>query len=229
MLESLWIILDNGLCAYEATFMISDSSQDLDGALYTGFISAIFSFSQELLSDSIESLHMKNKVFHYIKDESGTLISVMTSPNVKFDDIHKLLQIIAELFHKYFPQTELAIDSNDSRFLEFEKELSLLIKQKRVALRTPLGRRIEKTLQCALTGQKSIEDVVKLVKELYSTNISKYDKNKIRELLSDLFALAESLGLSPEIVKRLEMLEASMKKLDFFGFSFDKKKITELF
>ena len=44
-----------------------------------------------------------------------------------------------------------------------------------------------------------------------------------------LIKVAEGLGVSPEVVKRLKMLETSMKKLDFFGFTFDKKKITELF
>ncbi|MFX1534946.1 MAG: hypothetical protein ACFFDI_12045 [Promethearchaeota archaeon] len=229
MLESLWIILSDGLCAYHANFVNDDSFQDLDASLYTGFISALFSFSQELLKDDIECLHMKNKIIHYIKSEFGTIFSVMTSSKVKLDDIHNLLLAIKEIFHKHFPQNGLTTDSNDFRFLKFEQDLSSLIKQKRVASRTPVGRRIEITLQAALAGQKPIDEVIRLVKELFSVNISENDKNVIQELISDLFTLAEGLHVSPEVVKRLKMLEASMKKLDFFGFTFDKKKITDLF
>ncbi|MFX1254725.1 MAG: hypothetical protein ACFFCZ_24150, partial [Promethearchaeota archaeon] len=182
-----------------------------------------------LLKDDIECIHMKNKIIHYTKDESGTVISVMTSPKTKLRDIHNLLLTIKEIFHKQFPQTELITDSNDSRFLKFEQDLSSLIKQKRIAPRTPVGQRIEVTLQAALGGQKSIDEVIRVVKELFSANMSENDKNIILGLISDLFTLAESLGVKPEVVKRLEMLETSLKKLDFFGFTFDKKKINELF
>ncbi|MFX0091518.1 MAG: hypothetical protein ACFFBD_07120 [Candidatus Hodarchaeota archaeon] len=224
MFNALWIILDNGICAYHLNFAVNESPK-VPEELVSSFVSAIFSFSQS--AGDIETIQMKNEIIYYIKNKAGTIVSASTIPKTNPKAIREALRVIGDIFHQYFPDETLLIDTEDPRMFEFEKALSKIIKEKNITPTTPCGQRILRILQLATDRKKTLEKSIEELEENFSTHLYTEEIGKIKNQISNLFRLAEDLEAKPEIIKRLKQLESAFKKINFFGFNFEKK--TDLF
>ncbi|MFX0063356.1 MAG: hypothetical protein ACFFC7_14365 [Candidatus Hermodarchaeota archaeon] len=205
MLRALWIIFGSGLCAYHVDF-IKNASSSMKGHLVSGFMSAIFSFSEGMGGGELESVKMKNEIIHYVKTMNDTIICATTNPRIKKKKVSVALLAIGEIFHKYYPPDE-ALDNNDSRVLAFERELSSLIKQRQYAPRTPYGQKMEAAFQSALEGELLLEKATKIAEEITSIDLCEKDNERLKTQIPRLFTLAEKIKVGPEIIARLKLLQ----------------------
>ncbi len=207
--KTLWIISEGGIPLYRANFMHSESETKSD-ILISGFIAAIFSSAQIYSAEEIERLQMSNGELFYSKSKYGQIIVAETKPKMKTKNVHELLTQIGEIYHEKFPEVNLGVSLEDPRFLEFQQEISSLLKQKTTIPRTIRGQKIEIILQSALTGQKTIEEAARTVEEIFTTGLSQNDKKIIKEQFSNLLILVKSLNMDPSIIKRLELLKEKL-------------------
>ncbi|MFX0062986.1 MAG: hypothetical protein ACFFC7_12470 [Candidatus Hermodarchaeota archaeon] len=207
--KTLWIISEGGIPLYHANFMYSEFEK-ISHILISGLIAAIFSSAQIYSADEIQCLQMSNGELYYSKNKYGQIIVAETKSKMKTENVCELLTQIGEIYHEKFPEVHLGLDLEDPRFLEFEQDISSLLKQKTIIPRTLRGQEIEIILQSALTGQKSIEEAARTVEEIFTTGLSQNDKKIIKEQFSNLLELVNSLNMDPSIIKRLEQLKEKL-------------------
>ncbi len=63
VLNGLWIINPNGLCLLHRNF--EETHQLIDETMFSGFLTAILSFTQDLVKDSIEKISMGERDIYY--------------------------------------------------------------------------------------------------------------------------------------------------------------------
>ena len=63
VLNGLWIINPNGLCLLHRNF--EETQQQIDETMFSGFLTAILSFTQDLVKDSIEKISMGERDIYY--------------------------------------------------------------------------------------------------------------------------------------------------------------------
>ena len=77
LLNGLWIIDPNGLCLLHQDFSI-ESKEKIDETMFSGFLTAILSFTQDLVNDTIERIQMGEREIHY---QSFGIFAVAVSAN----------------------------------------------------------------------------------------------------------------------------------------------------
>ena len=63
VLNGLWIINPNGLCLLHRNF--EETQEHIDETMFSGFLTAILSFTQDLVKDSIEKISMGERDIYY--------------------------------------------------------------------------------------------------------------------------------------------------------------------
>lgn len=63
VLNGLWIINPNGLCLLHRNF--EETQEQIDETMFSGFLTAILSFTQDLVKDSIEKISMGERDIYY--------------------------------------------------------------------------------------------------------------------------------------------------------------------
>ena len=63
VLNGLWIINPTGLCLLHRNF--EETAQTIDETMFSGFLTAILSFTQDLVKDSIEKISMGERDIYY--------------------------------------------------------------------------------------------------------------------------------------------------------------------
>ena len=102
-IEGFWIIE-----ATTAKVIFSDEcfiqgSGDFDSALFTGFISAIETFIQEIGEKKAETIELGNSKIYLNKDESSELIFVLRAgPDTKEKKVKKTLEKIVQNFNENY-------------------------------------------------------------------------------------------------------------------------------
>ena len=77
-LNGLWIIDPNGLCLLHQDFSEAGSGEKIDETMFSGFLTAILSFTHDLVKDSIEKISMGQREIHY---QSFGIFAVAVSTN----------------------------------------------------------------------------------------------------------------------------------------------------
>ncbi|MHA2298942.1 MAG: hypothetical protein ACXAEU_24360 [Candidatus Hodarchaeales archaeon] len=208
MLKSVWIILNNGLCVYNANFSQKDKQPSED--LFSGFVSALFSFSSSMGDDQIQSVTMKGSKLHYLVNKQGTIFTASTDRKIKDREVKNVLQSIETLYLQRFPIEETLIDTEDPRFRDLDTLISAMVNQKSSRERTKSGQTIEQALRRALNGAGSIDETVKLVDEAISQGLTKKDKKVIKDLLNELTSFASKLQLDKDVINRLDVLNDNL-------------------
>ncbi len=101
LVDEFYIIADSGLCLY------SKSRKDqVDQTLFSGFLTALNSLSEEISSRNIDSLTLKNEKYIISKLEHLYFI-VRTSPKAKDSEIRKILAEMEQIFLQNFSSKDL--------------------------------------------------------------------------------------------------------------------------
>ncbi len=163
--EILILASDTGLCLYHAQ---ARSSTSVSEDLFASFISAIFTFSQELGSNKLDRMSMGDKSL-YMTKKSDYIFVLDVPEGIKTDYCHELLERISQEFiaviNLYNLNTSYMIVLDDVEKIAFESRLSKVIKDvsSRFLAKTPEERfeKIEKLLTSILgksLGSNVIEE-----------------------------------------------------------------------
>ena len=80
-LQGIWIIEPGGMCLLSRMF---SAEKSMDDAMFSGFITAILAFTQDLVEDTIENIAMGGREIHYQSFGSfSVVVSVGKKSKVK--------------------------------------------------------------------------------------------------------------------------------------------------
>lgn len=126
-IKGVYVIKDTGSALFHRTYGEYDSSPDED--LISGFISAIFSFSEEFGKGQITKMETKfRKFFYHLYDKIIFVIITELENDKEESVILKLLQTIAERFFNKFG-VKVYDEIDRSKFSDFETIVDQLIEE----------------------------------------------------------------------------------------------------
>ncbi|MHA1378367.1 MAG: hypothetical protein ACTSRG_08285 [Candidatus Helarchaeota archaeon] len=131
MLHNLFILRDNGVCVFEYSW--TNINSEVDGQIFSGFITALTSFAIESMGDSLQSLKLvKDQRLSILKHSRSSIIGVIIA-DVRDNGalLNKLLHKILERFYWLFRNE---IEREDASLLgktkDFYKEINLILRGK---------------------------------------------------------------------------------------------------
>ncbi|MFB0561511.1 MAG: hypothetical protein ACETWM_09905 [Candidatus Lokiarchaeia archaeon] len=126
-IKGVYVIKDTGSALFHRTYGEYDSSPDED--LISGFISAIFSFSEEFGKGQITKMETKFLKFFYHQNDKIIFVIITELENDRNESaIMKLLQTIAESFVNKF-EGKIYEEIDRSKFSDFEGVVDQLIEE----------------------------------------------------------------------------------------------------
>ncbi|MHA1871804.1 MAG: hypothetical protein ACTSU2_16340 [Promethearchaeota archaeon] len=136
LIKNIWIISNGGVLVNNLNLEseIIESENKLDPYLFSSFVSAIRSFSNEIYGSEkyLESFSIGKDVYYIFNKRSPNIFLVAKSDFLSFDNkIENLLDVIEERFYEKFnPDVNRDFSDND-KFKRFSDEIrEILIKSK---------------------------------------------------------------------------------------------------
>ncbi|TXT64717.1 MAG: hypothetical protein BAJALOKI3v1_170002 [Promethearchaeota archaeon] len=122
-IHSFFILKKSGACIYNKNFT---NEIDYNVNLITPFFSAIFSFSEKIISRDLEVLEMGGLRFVFeIKDDFIFVLLSDSTASILF--VNTRLDKIADIFFKKFPDTEKIQDYQEIEDKEFDQMVDSII------------------------------------------------------------------------------------------------------
>ncbi|MBD3214246.1 MAG: hypothetical protein GF311_16670 [Candidatus Lokiarchaeota archaeon] len=122
-IHSFFILKKSGACIYNKNFT---NEIDYNVNLITPFFSAIFSFSEKVISRDLEVLEMGGLRFVFeIKDDFIFVLLSDSTASILF--VNTRLDKIADIFFKKFPETEKIDDYQEIEDKEFDQMVDSII------------------------------------------------------------------------------------------------------
>ena len=96
VLNGLWIINPNGLCLLHRNF--EETQQQIDETMFSGFLTAILSFTQDLVKDSIEKISMGERDIYYSSFGSFS-VALSANKSKKAKNLQDYINKVGTLFN----------------------------------------------------------------------------------------------------------------------------------
>ncbi|MFX0069534.1 MAG: hypothetical protein ACFFAO_00370 [Candidatus Hermodarchaeota archaeon] len=134
MIEEFWIINESGICLFhrsinKETHEIEDRSGiQIEEQLFGGFLSGLMSFTEEMASEIIKKIELREGKF-LIFTSKNLIFIVRSDLNVSDKKIKNKIAIIKELFIEKFSKELDAFNGEISTFTVFEKDLEEIFKK----------------------------------------------------------------------------------------------------
>jgi hypothetical protein len=118
VVNEFYIIGESGLCYYSKS-----RNKGIDQTLFSGFLTALNSLSQEIAAKTIDKLVLQNEKYIITKREHLMFI-IRTDVKTKDSEIRKELAEMEQIFLQYFSPSQLATnwDGNLNQFEILDKE-----------------------------------------------------------------------------------------------------------
>ena len=195
LLNGLWIIDPNGLCLLHQDFSI-ESKEKIDETMFSGFLTAILSFTQDLVNDTIERIQMGEREIHY---QSFGIFAVAVSANKSKKKAKDLSQYITkvgnEFMSEYGEELRKSTLQNMEKFAPFSIKIDEIfgLKGVRVAQvqRTTLLEILQRLKAGELPADQGVTKILALYNEL-DNNSKKFMKQALRDV-EDIFKKSELL------------------------------------
>lgn len=95
VLNGLWIIEKNGLCLLHRNF--EETQQQIDETMFSGFLTAILSFTQDLVKDSIEKISMGERDIYY-SSFGPFAVALSANKSKKAKNLQTYINKVGDLF-----------------------------------------------------------------------------------------------------------------------------------
>lgn len=206
ILNGIWIIDPNGLCLLHRDFSMGPSTHKIDETMFSGFLTAILSFTQDLVKDTIEKISMGEREIHY---QSFNIFAVAVSANKskKNKQIPQYITKVGEAFMKDYGE-ELRTTSlqNREKFSSFGEKIDDIfgLKGVRVALeqRTNLLDILTKLKNDEISADEGVTKILALYHELDGSS-KKFMKKALKDV-EGIFKKSELL--TPEQRKQFQSI-----------------------
>lgn len=213
-MKSLWILhKPTGVCLYYQQFESTSETLDVDKDLFSGFVSAIMGFSQEVSKGKayLKEIHLGPLKIVY---DAGDLIIVTIAfdQNAPQAQVNNLLRRITARFLDKFanrlpPKT---FDNNITPYYTFSVEMAQICDQgKKITKNAPSGEQTSATLNMAVTDylhgnqQASFRNIDTALKNKAT------DEGKIQNTLKMVKNFANRLGVTADFEPLFEKIRAN--------------------
>jgi nitrogenase molybdenum-iron protein alpha/beta subunit len=98
-LDSLWIIDSKGLCLLQQVF--NPTKNSIDKTMFSGFVTAILSFSDQIFDDSLEQISMGKLTVHCLK-KGNFIVAIATKKEANQQFIHQKMLEVADAFDEEY-------------------------------------------------------------------------------------------------------------------------------
>ena len=121
-LNRIWIIDTTGNCLIDRSYEKTD--QEIDASIFSGFLTAILTFTQEMVQDEVEQISMGTRDIYYQPFQSFAVVASAPKSKKKIKNVNTILTDIGNLFittlgSNYSPGNKLSSD----HILLFSKKL----------------------------------------------------------------------------------------------------------
>jgi len=120
---SMFILKDTGTCIYHKSF---SDEVEYDINFITPFFSAIFSFSDKVISRKLEVLEMGDLRFIF-RSEGDLIFTILSDLTLSVLFSETRLERIAETFHERFPDSKEVKDYQEIEDSEFDEQIDAII------------------------------------------------------------------------------------------------------
>ncbi|HUY01211.1 MAG TPA: hypothetical protein VMV49_16745 [Candidatus Deferrimicrobium sp.] len=128
MINGIWIIKkDAGICIFHKVF----EGKEIDPQLFSGFLSGIYTFSEEISeSGGIETLELKEvRILYGVVSDLIFILSITKDEDV--DIIRKKISDISKVFHEKYSDLLQNWDGNIGIFEPFNRNLNQIMEKMR--------------------------------------------------------------------------------------------------
>lgn len=122
-IHSLFILKRNGVCIYSQNFT---EDYDLEPQLITPFFSAIFSFSQSLISRELEELEMSGLRFTF-RVEDDFIFVILADSSVSILFLQSRLKMISDKFYEVFNKLTGMDQHKEVTSPELDEQMHMII------------------------------------------------------------------------------------------------------
>ena len=128
-IDEFWIINEGGLCLY--TISVENES-NLDLGLFSGFVTAIDQFGENLSNSQIQKLNLGKNLIVFKKNFKSKLLFVGSTTKSSEKKLRKILGELEEKFLATYSKDVIADWNGDiSTFEDFSEEIKYLFRGKK--------------------------------------------------------------------------------------------------
>ncbi len=228
-MKHLWILnRESGICLYEQSFRSEDEKTtiaQLDSDLFTGFVSAIFSFSRVISGSSIDMMVLQDGVLTY--RVSDLIVIVILSD--KTEQSAKIKQILAEIESQFLQDYRSALETNlgddTAIFKPFANKIQQIIQMPVVLTSSDRTEELRDTLLRLMHKQITIDDAYSNILGMYDGTRGQ-DNVHLASAMTTIGSLLKHVTVEQRLTELVTKLESQMahwgKKAKLFVFGLDK-------
>ena len=124
--KNLWVINSSGLCVY--SYKANFSEYDLDENLFSGFITALASFTENLNQKNIRFLKLEEDELYFRDLKELIVVTIMNTAGAEQSVIDQMLQFIGEKFLENYSESLKSPTFDWSTIVEdFTKEMNYVL------------------------------------------------------------------------------------------------------
>ncbi len=223
LLKDLWVISTTGLCVYHYKAPFSD--YDIDEQAFSGFVSALTSFTNCLTNKSIDFVKMKEDELHFIILDRIIVTAIMDIKKAEIPVVKQLLHFLGEKFLENYSNKLEELLFDWTQVIEpFTQEIEQFLKDDQIYSELK-GEIVNKLINEAAHGQLTPEMLYWNTSHLY-LNTSHEDKLKAVMTLQNIVTLLPMMIEDPlTLIKITNVICKLISDLVFFlgEPSFDKQ------
>ena len=125
-IHSLFILKKTGVCIYSRNF--TDDFENLEVNLITPFFSAIFSFSENVISRKTPEILEMRELRFVFKTHQDLIFSLLSDSTASLLFVSTRLERIADVFLEEYPDTTKIKDYQEIENLKFDKIVDSIIR-----------------------------------------------------------------------------------------------------
>lgn len=227
-MKHLWILnRDSGVCLFEQYFGGDDNKpaiSQLDSDLFTGFVAAIFSFSQVISGSSIEVMVLQDGTLYYRLSEYIVIVILAEKTEVPA----KMKQLLAEIEHEFLQDYRSALETNvgdDTAIFEpFGNKVMQIVRMPVVLTSGDRTEELRDTLLRLMHKQISLEEAYSNILGMYD-GVKGKDNEQLAKAMSQIGSLLKHVTVEERLTELVTKLETEMahwgKRAKLFIFGLD--------
>ena len=212
-ITGLWLIDKTGLPLLNRVYETNDDTSLIDSALFSGFITAIVAFSQQVVKDTIDTIQMAGHDIHYLSFNKFSVVATSKKSVPNILEIHKILSEIGNKFQKHYQEELDCIERNTETFENFGSYVDQILQNKHGKQKSlnnfEIGLILTEVKFNKLTPQEAINRIYNSFKKL-----DKKSQSFIKDAMKDFEVFfSEKSGLSKEEIVMYKEIVGKMTAL----------------
>ncbi len=227
-MKHIWILnRESGVCLFEQYFGGDDSKpavSQLDSDLFTGFVAAIFSFSQVISGSAIDMMMMTDGTLYYRMSDYVVIVILADKTEVPA----KVKQMLAEIEHEFLQDYRTALETNlgddTAIFDPFGNKVLQIVRMPVVLTSSDRTEELRDTLLRLMHKQISLEDAYTNILGMYD-GVRGQANVQLANAMSQIGSLLKHVTVEERLNELITKLETEMahwgKRAKLFVFGLD--------